>query len=101
MNKNDKYLILAGLVVALVIAFMSPFIASSNPDGLEKSAENLAVPDNGLGYTPPFPDYSVTAFGDSPLAGIAALAIGVLIALGLGYGVATIIKRRKTHEESK
>ena len=101
MNSKDKSLVIAGIIICFVIAILSPFIASPNPDGLEKSAENLAVPDNGLGYTPPFPDYSVTALGDSPLAEIAALAIGVLLAFGIGYGVATILKRRKPPEGSK
>ena len=101
MNKKDKTFIIGGVIVCLLIAVLSPFLASSNPDGLEKSAENLAVPDNGLGYEPPFPDYTVGALGDSPLAEIAALAIGILIALGLGYAVATILKRRNSNESDK
>ncbi len=96
MNQKDKKFIIGGVIVCLIIAVLSPFLASSDPDGLEKSAENLAVEDNGLGYEPPFPDY--TAFGDSPLSEIVALAIGILIALGLGYGVASLIKRRKPAE---
>jgi len=101
MNNRDKSFVIGGIIICFVIAVLSPFIASSNPDGLEKSAENLAVVDNGLGYTPPFPDYTVTALGDSPLAEIAALAIGILIAFGIGYIVATILKRRKPPEASK
>lgn len=96
MNKRDKTFIIGGLIVAIVIAVLSPFLASPNPDGLEKSAQNLAVPDDGLGYQAPFQDYKVTVFGDSPLAEISALIIGILIALGLGYGVASILKRRKS-----
>jgi cobalt/nickel transport protein len=98
MNKKDKTFIVGGIIVCLIIAVLSPFLASSNPDGLEKSAENLAVPDDGLGYKAPFQDYYVAALGDGPLAEIVALAIGILIALGLGYAVAYIIKRRKPTE---
>ena len=101
MNTKDKYLILTGVIVAMVIAVISPFIASSNPDGLEKSAQNLGVHDSEPAIKPLFPNYTVKAFGDSPLSGIAALAIGILIALGLGYIVAKILKRKKPPEESQ
>ena len=56
--------------------------------------------DDGLGYTQPFPDYTVTALGDSPLAEIAALIIGLLMALGIAYAVAKIIKKRNPPEIS-
>ncbi|ADZ08326.1 cobalt transport protein CbiN [Methanobacterium lacus] len=98
MNKKDKTLIIGGVIVCLIIAVLSPFLASPNPDGLEKSAENLAVSDDGLGYQAPFQDYYVAALGDGPLAEVVALAIGILIALGVGFAVAYVLKRRKPKE---
>jgi len=95
MKKHDRNLIIVGVAICLIIAVLAPLIASSNPDGLEKSSEQLGGTESGI-YTPPFPDYTIEAFGDSPFAGIAALALGVFIALMLGYGVSYVLKRRKT-----
>ncbi|MTK13305.1 MAG: cobalt ABC transporter permease [Clostridiaceae bacterium] len=98
MNKKDKTFIIGGVIVCLIIAALSPFLASSNPDGLEKSAENFNVYDEGMGYQAPFQDYYVAALGDGPLAEVVALVIGILIALGLGFAVAYLLKRRKPKE---
>jgi len=99
MNTNDKYFIIGGICICMVIAILSPFIASSNPDGLEKSSEQLGGTESGV-YTAPFADYTISALGDSPLAGIAALALGVIVALLIAYVVGMIIKRRKPPEKS-
>ena len=101
MNPKNKKLLLGGLVIALIIGVLSPFIASTNPDGLDASADHLnqSVVDNPPGYWhAPFDGYLVSQLGDGPLAGIAALVIGVLMTLGLAYGVTTILKRRRQTE---
>ena len=100
MKKHDRNLIIAGVAICLIIAVMAPFIASSNPDGLEKSSEQLGGSESGI-YTAPFKDYTIGAFGDSPFASIVALALGVFVALILGYGVSYILKRRKPPEALK
>ena len=81
MNSRDKSFVIAGVIVCLVIAVLSPFIASADPDGLEKSAENLQVNEEGSAIPVPFPDYTIGALGDGPLSEIIALALGILIAL--------------------
>ena len=40
MNKKDTYLIVIAVIICIAIAVLSPYIASGNPDGLEKSAED-------------------------------------------------------------
>lgn len=92
MNNKDNYLIIIGLVICVVIAALSPFIASGNPDGLEKSAEDASVSED-LAYMlveSPFPDYTM---GDSKIGEIAALFIGIAITLALGYVVAYAVKK--------
>lgn len=101
MNSNDKKLVIVGLVICFIIAIMSPFIASSNPDGLEKSDEQIGMAGESGIYESPFPDYIVPAFGENPFSGIVALILGVLIALGFGYAVAAIIKRKNPPEASE
>ena len=96
MTPKNKKLLIGGLIIALIIGVLSPFIASNNPDGLDTSVEHLnpGVLNNPGYWHAPFADYSVPFLGNSPLAGIAALIIGVLIALGSVYIVMEILKRR-------
>ena len=98
MNPNDKKLVIVGLVICVIIAVLAPFIASPNPDGLEKSAEQIGTAEESGVYESPFPDYIIPALGENPYSGIVALIMGVLITLGLGYIVAEILKRRKPPE---
>jgi len=88
------------VIIAVILGVLSPFIASTNPDGLDASAEHLnpGVLVNPGYWHAPFNDYLVHQLGDGPLAGIAALVIGVLIALGFVYMVTEIIKRRTNSE---
>ena len=45
MDKRDKTLIIVAIIICVVICCLSPFIASGDPDGLEKSAEDAGVPE--------------------------------------------------------
>lgn len=114
---DKKTFIVAGLAVALVIAAMAPFIASSNPDGLESaffgifgakeiqgsdlnddaagSAEEevTAITGNGFSFRSPFPDYSIEGlekFGEA-----AAVIIGTLLVLGIALGLSRVIAARQ------
>lgn len=99
MSTNDKYLIIVGVIICLLIAFMSPFIASPDPDGLEKSAEDAGVPEVEASYQSPFPDYTIE--GLDKIGEIAALAIGIIITLIVAYIIAILFKRRNPPEASK
>ena len=69
---------------------------------IKKSLHNkFPLTEEGGDYKAPFADYMIPLFGDGPLSGIVALIIGVLIALGLGYIAALILKRRNPPEASK
>lgn len=98
MSTKDKYFVIGGLIICFVIAIMSPFIASSDPDGLEKSAENLNVGETQSVIQVPFPDYTIE--GLESIGEIAALAIGVIITLIVAYIVAMILRRRNPPESS-
>lgn len=96
MTPKNKSLLMGGLIIALIIGVLSPFIASTNPDGLDASAEHLnpsALINPGYWHAP-FDNYQVHQLGDGPLSGISALVIGVLIALGFVYTITEIVKRR-------
>lgn len=101
MKPKDRNLLIVGVIICLVIAVMAPFIASTNPDGLEKTTEQLHTNEEFGVYKAPFADYKIPFLGNGPYSGIAALAIGILIVLGLGYLGALFLKRRKSPEASK
>ena len=99
MEQKDMALIGVAIVICVIICVLSPYIASGDPDGLEKSAEDSGLPEdfsveeiNGIPDAP-FPDYAFASNPDSQPLQIVALIIGVIITLGLGYGVAYVLKK--------
>ena len=98
MSTRDKYFIIGGVVICLVIAFMSPFLASPAPDGLEKSAEDVGVGEVESSYQAPFTDYAIEGF--DKIGEIGALAIGIIITLIIAFTVAILIKRKNPPETS-
>lgn len=94
LSKKDKYLIVVGLVICIALAVLAPMIASGDPDGLEKSAEDSSVGEDieSPVIESPFPDYTFEPLGI--LGEIGVLIVGALITLVLGFGVAEILKRR-------
>ena len=98
MDKNMA-LIAVAVIICVVICVLSPYIASGDPDGLEKSAEDSGLAEdfaveeiNGIPDAL-FPDYAFASNPDSQPLQIVALIIGVIITLGLGYGVAYVLKK--------
>ncbi len=99
MNSKDKKLVLVGLAVCIVIAVLAPFIASSNPDGLEKTAQDVSTTEESSIYEAPMPDYTIPFLGeDNPYGGVIALIIGVLITLALAYIAAFVLQKRNPPE---
>lgn len=94
MEKRDKYLIIVAIVICVIISCLSPFIASGDPDGLEKSAEDANVPEgvDSPVLESPFPDYTFKPL-DS-LGEVGVLILGALLTFICGFGVAQIVKRR-------
>jgi cobalt/nickel transport protein len=114
---DKKTFIFAGLAVALVIAAMAPFIASSNPDGLESAffgifgakdiqgstldeehagaAEEQVteITGNEFSFDSLFPDYTIEGLGKSGEA--AAVIIGTLLVLGIGLGLSRVVARKE------
>ena len=86
--------VLAGMAVALAVVLLAP-LASANPDGLERVAEDLGF--LGQGQAAPYeviPDYIVPFLGETPLSTIIAGLAGALLVAGLAWGLVRIIHRR-------
>ncbi len=106
MNKSTKSLVIIGVGIALIIAILSPYIASTNPDGLGATAEHLnpALMNNKDFVNPgywhaPFNNYEIWQIGGK-LGGILALVLGLFIAMGVALGISEIMKRKK-HNDAK
>jgi cobalt/nickel transport protein len=100
MDKKDKTLIGVAIIICIIICALSPFIASGDPDGLEKSAEDSGLAEdfsveeiNGIPEAP-MPDYAFAHAPDDQGLQVVALVIGVIITLALAFGVAYVVKRR-------
>lgn len=96
MNRNSK-LLLVGLIMALCIAALAPFLASSNPDGLESTAEEVdeAEGKEAEYYEAPMPDYAVPGIGDERFAGVIAIVIGTVLMLLLALIFFTFTQKKK------
>ena len=100
MDKKDKTLIGVAILICIIICVLSPYIASGNPDGLEKSAEDSGLDEDfsvedikGIPEAA-LPDYAFANDPDNALLQVVALIIGVIVTLVVGYGVAEVVRRR-------
>ncbi len=87
-----------GLVVALFLAGVVSFYASSSPDGLEWVAgqtgfEEAAGEHAAAGYSP-LADYQFAGLEDARLSGGLAGVIGTLLVLAIGMGLMWVLGRR-------
>jgi cobalt/nickel transport protein len=97
MRTSNRTLWIAGLVLALLVAGVGSWYASSAPDGLEWSAEQ-----SGFGHTAddsatagsPLADYQVNG-EESRLSGGAAGVIGVAAVLGVAGGLTWVLRSRR------
>lgn len=100
MEKKDTYLIVVAVVICIIICCLSPYIASGDPDGLEKSAEDSGLAEDfsieEIKGIPDaiFPDYAFANNPDNQALQIVALIIGTIVTFGVGYAVAEIVRNR-------
>lgn len=93
-EKGGRGWIAAGVVVSLIAALLSP-LASGDPDGLERVAEDFGFIEAGLDapYTI-LPDYTIPFLGETALSTIVAGVVGALVVLGLMVVVGGMLKKR-------
>ncbi|MDI6819148.1 MAG: PDGLE domain-containing protein [Methanothermobacter thermautotrophicus] len=100
MNARDKKFMTAGIIIALIIAVLAPFLASANPDGLESTAEKVMPnPETEPVLESPLPDYTLPALGDSPFGGVVSMVIGTILVLAIAYGVGAVFRGREAAGE--
>lgn len=89
-----RYWWVSGIVIALAVVFVLAPNASSNPDGLEKVAEDKEFAESGEdpGYEW-LPDYSIPGIESEYWSTVLSGAIGVGIMVALVAGLAFVLTR--------
>lgn len=99
MSKHG--IIKAGAVIAIIISVLAPFLASSNPDGLDKNlitlvgrgseehAEEIIGERMPIEYQAPMPDYTIEGMGK--LGEVGAIVAGTLLMLVISMGLGKVL----------
>ena len=88
-----------GIAIVLILAVAAPYIASTNPDGLEQAMihlmgeEQASNLETSIHYSAPMADYSIPGLGRAGEVG--AIAIGTLILLGMGLLLAKFSRTKQ------
>jgi hypothetical protein len=94
---RTRTFVLVGLAVALLIAGVGSWYASSSPDGLEATAAEQGFADTARDSATsdsPLAGYSVAGVADGRLSGGLAGVIGVVLVLALAGGLTLLVRRR-------
>lgn len=115
-RKAKDVIIIAGITIALALAIIAPYYASTYPDGLDStflsaygakdvttvhidevkatSAEAAVAEKTGntFSWQAPLPDYAIPGM-DKP-GEVMAILFGVLVLLALGFGISRFISRK-------
>ena len=100
---STRLLVVAGALVALLLAGVASFYASGDPDGLTKVSE-----DQGFAQTEkehragdgPLAGYETKGITDGRLSGGLAGVLGSLVVLTVAGGGALVVRRRRTAAEA-
>ena len=101
---STKVLVVTGLLVALLLAGVVSFYASTSPDGLNRVAE-----DKGFSRTQtkhasdgsPFAHYGTAGVSDGRLSKGVAGVVGCLVVLALAGGITFVVRRRGTRADER
>lgn len=99
-RSNRRFFVVL-LVVALLIAGVASYYASSNPDGLEYVAGQtgfLDTADDSPSADSPLADYGTKGVEDERLSGGLAGVAGVVLTLGVGGALFLALRRRRPDE---
>ncbi|HYJ69492.1 MAG TPA: PDGLE domain-containing protein [Nocardioidaceae bacterium] len=102
-SRRTQLFVLGGLLVAVVLAGIVSFYASSDPDGLSKVSEDKGFAqsekDHRLGDSP-LADYSTKDVDNDRLSGGMAGVIGVGVTFVVAGGLTLLVRRRGQSSEA-
>lgn len=98
-GKSNMKFFYAGIAIALLLSVLAPFLASSDPDGLESAAGGVVeeskmseLEETEPVVGSPMPDYSIEGMGKS--GEIMAIAIGTIAVLAISFGFGKVFNRK-------
>ncbi|MCC4767582.1 cobalamin biosynthesis protein CbiN [Methanosarcina sp. DH1] len=98
-GKSNMKLFYAGIVIALLLAVLAPFLASSDPDGLESAAGGVVeeskmsqIEETEPAVSSPMSDYSIEGLGKS--GEVVAIAVGTLAVLVISLGLGKVFSKK-------
>jgi hypothetical protein len=100
--RTRTFLVL-GVLVALLVAGVASYVASSNPDGLEYVAERAGFADRAKDSPAagsPLSDYQVEGVENDGLSGGLAGVAGALVVLFLAGGLTYLVRRRGVDQQA-
>ena len=98
MRVSTKALAAGLLLIALLLAGVVSFYASSSPDGLNRVAQDEGFSDTEKDHATgdgPLSGYDSSFIRDGRLSGGFAGVVGVLVVLGLTGGLTYAVRRRE------
>lgn len=99
---RTRTLVVTGLLVALVLAGVASFYASSHPDGLEYVAGRTGFLDSADEHAAgdgPFADYATKGVDDTRLSGGLAGVVGTVVVLVIAGGIGFAVRRRGSTDD--
>lgn len=93
-----KRVLIAGGVIALLLAAVVSYYASSQPDGLNKVAEDhgiAAQEQDSATARSPLADYAVSGLDNERLSTAAAGVVGVAVTAAVGFGAFQLLRVRR------
>jgi cobalt/nickel transport system permease protein/cobalt/nickel transport protein len=96
---STRVLVVTGLLVALLLAGVVSYYASTSPDGLNRVAEDKGFSGTAKKHVSddsPLAGYGTRGVSDERLSGGVAGVVGCLVVLVLAGGLALVVRRRGT-----
>jgi hypothetical protein len=93
-----------GLLVALLLAGVASYYASSSPDGLNRVAADQGISRTQQGHQTaggPLAGYRAKGVENDRLSGLVAGVAGALVVLTLFGGLTLVLRRRAEHDRAE
>ncbi len=98
-GKSNMKFLYAGIAIALLVSALAPFLASSDPDGLESAAGGIIeeskmseLEEMEPAVNSPMADYSIEGMGKG--GEVAAIAIGTFAVLVISFVFGKVFNKK-------